>query len=290
MSIGALSASNRREERGSLVDSDSPEQPRLVTEPNWWLRHRLAVPIASIVIFLSIWEIVGSMLNPITLATPEGVVRAFIDAMRSGVLEGAFVTAMEDFLTGYVLAVVVGISLGVLMGRSRIAEKALSPYISFFQAMPSIAAIPLLVIWFGVGFEARLVTTFWLAFLPVLINTYSGLRATPKTLREVSRIYHLSEFATIKRIALPGALPFVFAGLRRAVGLGMIGMLIAEMEISVKGLGGLITTYGDDLQTAYLLAGICLAAIVGVIGVALIELTRRLVFPWIDEMAGQEHN
>lgn len=260
----------------------------LASGESWWFRQRWAVPLASIVIFLSLWELIGINVNPITLATPYSVVTAFIHMASSGVLLPAFITAMEDFLAGYCLAIIVGMLVGILMGRSRLAERALSPYISFFQAMPSIAAIPLLVIWFGVGYEARVATTFWLALLPVLINTYAGIRATPKSLKEVGRIYHLPQLVAIRRIALPAAMPFIFTGLRRALGLGLIGMLIAEMEISVSGLGGLVITYGDDLRTDYLLAAICLAAIVGVIGVALLELARRTWFSWIDAVAGQE--
>ncbi|MHB2022451.1 MAG: ABC transporter permease [Mycobacteriales bacterium] len=265
----------------------TPGHPMLEeSKPPIYLR-RGVLPVASVVVFLALWQAVGASVSPLILATPLRVVQALINMISTGQLESAFATAMADFSAGYSLAVVVGIVVGTWMGRSVIAEKALSPYINFFQAMPSIAAIPLLVIWFGVGYPARVATTFWLAVLPVIINTFTGVRQTPMMLREVAKIYKLREATVIRRIALPHALPHVFTGLRRGLGLGLIGMLIAEMEISVKGLGGLVITYGNDLQTAYLLAGICVAALVGVIAVAVLELVRRFFFPWIDALAGK---
>ena len=195
---------------------------------------------------------------------------------------------MADFSLGFVLALVAGITLGTFMGRSTIAERALNPYINFLQAMPSIAAVPLVVIWFGVGYPARVVTVLWLAVLPILINTHMGTRSTPRSLREVAKIYKLSRFAMLRRIVLPAAAPFIFTGLRRGLALGLIGMLISEMDISVNGLGGLVINYGDNLRTSYLLAAICIAALVGVITMGVLEIIRKYGFPWIDALSGHD--
>lgn len=257
--------------------------PRL----SWLGRSRWALPVVSVVVFLAIWQIVGESLNPIVLATPIAVAQAFVTLLVDGQLESAFALAMADFLVGFALAIVVGVAIGVAMGRSLVIERVISPYISFFQSMPSVAALPLVVVWLGTGYPARVSFVFWLAVVNIIVNTYAGMIATPAELREVGKIYRLSEITVIRRIAFPYALPFVFAGLRRALGLGLIGMLLAQMDISVKGLGGIIITYGDELKTDYLLAGICIAALVGVLGVAALELLRKAAFPWIDAVAGR---
>jgi ABC-type nitrate/sulfonate/bicarbonate transport system permease component len=278
----ALTAPKRRR-RGGQGGSGRrwPGRGRL-TQSRWVL------PLLSLVVFLAIWQVVGGMLNPIVLATPSAVVAAFVDLVRTGQMESAFALAMEDFLVGFGIAIVVGLVVGIAMGRSLAIERILSPYISFFQAMPSVAALPLVVVWLGVGYPARVSFVFWLAVLPVIVNTYAGMIATPAELREVAKIYRVRELMVIRRIALPYALPFVFAGLRRSLGLALIGMLLGQMDISVKGLGGIIITYGDELKTNYLLAGICIAALVGVIGVGALGLVRRLAFPWIDAVAGRD--
>jgi NitT/TauT family transport system permease protein len=266
----------------------SSGRERVRRRQSWLVRNRATLPLISLVVFLTIWEIVGSSLNPIILATPSAVVQAFVTLVINGQMESAFALAMADFLVGFALAIVVGITIGVLMGRSLVIERILSPYISFFQAMPSVAALPLVVVWLGTGYPARVSFVFWLAVVNIIVNTYAGMIATPAELREVGKIYRLSEMTVIRRIAFPYALPFVFAGLRRGLGLALIGMLLGQMDISVKGLGGIIITYGNELKTDYLLAGICVAALVGVLGVAALEVLRKAAFPWIDAVAGRE--
>jgi NitT/TauT family transport system permease protein len=255
---------------------------------SWFIRNRFVLPLLSLTVFLTLWQLVGMTLNPIVLATPTAVVQAFATLVSNGQMESAFELAMQDFLAGFALAIVVGLTIGILMGRSIIIDRILNPYISFFQAMPSVAVLPLVVVWLGTDYMARVSFVFWLAVVNIIVNTYAGMVATPKELREVGRIYRLSEPTVIRRIAFPYALPFVFAGLRRGLGLALIGMLLGQMDISVKGLGGLIITYGDELRTDYLLAGICVAAMVGVLGVAALEILRKKAFPWIDAVAGRE--
>jgi NitT/TauT family transport system permease protein len=233
-------------------------------------------------VVLGIWQIVGSHINPILLSTPTATVSAFGHMIGNGQLVPAFGTAMEDLWVGFSLAIVVGIGTGVLMGRSEVAERVLDPYINFFQATPLIALVPLVVIWFGIGFEARIATTFILAVWSIIINTFVGVRATPSSLIDVASVYKLNRREVISKITLPNAVPYIFAGLRIALGKALIGMLIAEMEVSVTGLGGLVVNYGNSFRTAYLLAGVFTASIVGVIGVILLNLLKRWFFPWVN--------
>lgn len=252
------------------------------------LRNRMTVPVLSLVIFLGIWQLIGANMSPILFATPVAVAQALVQLARDGELASAFAQAMADFGLGFALALVVGMLIGTLMGQSVVIDRALSPYINFLQAMPSVAALPLLVVWTGVGYEARVAFTFWLALLPILISTHAGTASTPASLRELARIYKLRRLTVLRRITLPYAMPFIFTGLRRGIGLGLIGMLLGEMDISVTGLGGLVINYGDELRTSYLLAAICLAAAVGVLAVAILELIRRRTCPWIDALSNRE--
>jgi NitT/TauT family transport system permease protein len=246
------------------------------------LLHRFALllPIISVVLFLLIWQVVGGRIDPILLATPVNVAKAFWDLLTSGELGPAFATAMGDLATGYLLAIVVGVAIGVLMGRSPIVERILNPYVNFFQATPLIALVPLVVIWFGVGFEARVTVTFMLAVWSIIINTATGVKETPPSLIDVGRVYKLSRWRVITGVAIPNAVPNIFAGLRIALGKALIGMVIAQMEISVTGLGGLIINYGNAFKTAYLLAAVCTASLVGVVAAAVLEVIRRFAFPW----------
>jgi ABC-type nitrate/sulfonate/bicarbonate transport system permease component len=238
------------------------------------------LPTVSVVVVLIIWQIVGAHIDPILLATPVNTVKAFWDLITSGQLGPAFGTAMEDLGLGYGLAAVVGIVVGVLMGRSGVIEKVLNPYVNFFQATPLIALVPLVVIWFGVGLEARVAVTFMLAVWSIIINTTTGVKETPTSLIDVTRVYKFTRWQIVTKVALPNAVPSIFAGLRIALGKALIGMVIAQMEISVTGLGGLIINYGNAFKTAYLLAAVFTASIVGVVAAVILEIIRRWAFPW----------
>ncbi|MGH8959651.1 MAG: ABC transporter permease [Jatrophihabitantaceae bacterium] len=236
--------------------------------------------LASVAIFLGIWQIVGSNINPILLATPGRVWNAFVDLIKSGTLGPAFLRAMEVLGAGFGIAAVVGIIVGITMGRSEIAHSVLNPYVSFFQATPLIALTPLVVIWTGIGFESEIVITFLLAVWSVIINTEEGVRNTPGTLLDMARVYHASELSVVRNVALPHAIPYIFAGLRIAIAKALIGVIIGEMDISLKGLGGLIQDSGDAFQTAPLLAAIISSSLVGVLGTVILEILRRKIAPW----------
>jgi NitT/TauT family transport system permease protein len=241
---------------------------------------RRLVPVLSIVVFLALWQWVGSSVNPILLSTPGSVLASAVDITREGVLGPAFLRALGVLFAGFGISVVAGITIGVLMGRNETAYRIINPYVSFFQATPLIALTPLVVIWTGIGFIAEVTITCLLAIWTVIINTCEGTRNTPDTLLDMARIYHSTELQVIRHVTLPNALPYIFAGLRIALGKALIGVVIGEMSVSLKGLGGLIQEYGNSFQTAPLLAAIICSSIVGVIGTAIIELVRRRIAPW----------
>jgi NitT/TauT family transport system permease protein len=239
-----------------------------------------ALQVLSVVVFLGIWQIAGAHVNPILLATPTKVWSAFINLSESGTLGPAFLRAMEVLAVGFAIAAVVGIVVGVSMGRSSVAHRILNPYVSFFQATPLIALTPLVVIWTGIGFNAEVLITVLLAVWSVIINTAEGVRNTPRTLLDMARVYHASELSVVRNVAVPNAVPYIFAGLRIALAKALIGVIIGEMDISLKGLGGLIQNAGDAFQTAPLLAAIICSSVVGVIGTIVLEVLRRRIAPW----------
>lgn len=245
------------------------------------LARNVGLQVASVTVFLVLWQWVGGQMNPILLATPTAVIAAFFDLLRQNELQGAFILAMQDLIAGYVLAIVVGIVVGVAMGRSRTIEQILNPYINFMQATPLVALVPLIVVWFGIGYEARVAVVFVLAVWSIIINTSTGVKGTPRLLMDVAEVYHLTAAEKIRSISLPFAVPYIFSGLRIALGKALIGMVIAEMEVSVVGLGGLLNTYGEEFKTAYLLAGIVTASMVGVLTAVALDVLLARAFPWV---------
>jgi NitT/TauT family transport system permease protein len=244
---------------------------------------KIVLPLVSLAVFFGIWQFVGMRSNPILFTTPVKVAQAFYDLAKMGVLWPAFYGALRDLAIGYGLAAVVGIAVGMMMGRSAVVERMLNPYVNFFQATPLIALVPLVVIWFGVALQARVAVVFILAVWSIIINTATGVKDTSPTLLDVGRIYKLNPVQVVGHIQLPNAVPHVFAGLRIALGKALIGVMIAQMEISVTGLGGIVINYGNAFKTAYLLAGVVTASLVGVIAAMLLEVIRKRVFPWTED-------
>ena len=248
------------------------------------VQNKAVLPIVSVIVFLILWQAFGSTVNPILLATPTAVGNAFVEITKDGSLGPAFLHAMAVLASGFALAAVVGIGLGILMGRSEAAHRVLNPYVSFFQATPLIALTPLVVIWFGIDFQAEVSITFLLAVWSIIINTEEGIRNTPQNLLDMARIYQASTWSVIRNIAIPFAIPYIFAGLRIGIAKGLVGVIIGEMDISLKGLGGLIQNYGDAFQTAELMAAIISSSLVGVLGTVVLEIIRRRIAPWAEHV------
>jgi ABC-type nitrate/sulfonate/bicarbonate transport system permease component len=260
-----------------------PEEPTLKKEQRgiigWFVRSR--VQLLSVGVFLVIWEIACRNLNPILMPQPSRVIAAFADLIRRGVLQEAFLISLQDMAYGYFIAVGIGTTLGIVMGRSRTAEKIISPYVSFFMATPTIALVPLVVIWFGFGLPARVFLVATVAIWAIAINTMTGIKVTSRSMREVAHAFRLSEQQFVRWMALPNALPYMFAGFRVALGRAVVGMIVAEMTMELTGLGGLVMIYGNAFKTAHLIAGVITSAVFAVGVAGLMDIVSDRVFPWI---------
>lgn len=242
--------------------------------------------VGSVVIFLALWQIAGSRMSPILLSTPTSVAQALATLWQQSVLQSAIGDSLKDMGVGFGLAIVVGISLGILMGRFRLVEVVLDPYVSFMNATPTVALLPLVIIWFGIGFGARVVFVFLLALWSILVNTSMGIKTVDRGLMELARSYKLSELQTIRRVSLPAAVPYILAGTRVGLGKAIVGMIIGEMDMQLAGLGGLVSNYGDSFQTPKLLAVILCSSFFGVAFVFGLKLLQALAFPWISDTSG----
>jgi NitT/TauT family transport system permease protein len=243
--------------------------------------RKTGVQIASLAVFLGLWQWAGTSADPVLFATPQRVVEAFIDLVQTGQLQEALKVALKDLGLGLGLAIVVGLTVGVAMGRSVDIENALNPYVAFMQATPVIALVPLLIIWFGIETQTRVAVVFIFSVWAIIVAAQTGVKNTPRALMDVARVYHLSERQIIREITLPNAVPVIWAGLRIALGKALIGMVVAELLVSIVGIGKLVSDYGQSFQTAYLLAAIVSTSIVGVIGAALLHWSLARFFPWV---------
>jgi len=248
------------------------------------------VTAASVTFLLLLWQYFGRNINPVFGSYPSEIALAFVELAKSGKLMAALLESIQPFLAGYGLAIVLGVPLGLLIGRFRVMEAALGIYVTAGYAMPLVALVPLLVLWLGLGFKVKVAVVFLMSVFPICINTWLGVNAVPKTLIEVGKSFVAPDSVILRRIILPATLPYIMAGIRLAVGRAVVAMVIAEFFTTISGLGAIIINSANNFDTATMFVPIVLLMVMAIGLNSLIGLTERLVAPWQAEIAGRDQN
>jgi NitT/TauT family transport system permease protein len=247
--------------------------------PNWLITS------VSVIVALGLWEFFGRDINPLFGTYPSAIFAAFLEMMGSNALPDAFLASMQPFFLGLGIAALAGIPIGLLLGRYRVLEAAFGIYVTAGYATPLIALVPVLILWFGLGMTVKVVIVFLLAFFPICINTWLGVKAVPKTLIEVGVAFVAPGREIMRRIVLPAVLPYIMAGVRLAIGKAVIAMIIAEFLTAISGLGGLIINAANSFQTAQMFVPIIIVMVFAVGLTAAVGWLERKIAPWQVEIA-----
>lgn len=243
-------------------------------------KNRIAMHLGFLVIILAVWQWMAGVLPPIFLAPPTDIALAYVYLLQSGKLVTALGESLRILIAGFVLASLAGLILGLIIGRYRLVQSTLNPLLNALYATPLIALVPIVMIWFGMGFSGKVVFVFIFTIFPILINTYTGVRETPPDLLEMGHSFDASEFEMFRHIILPSALPYIMVGLRLSVGRAIVGMAVAEVFLRLGGLGSLIMAYGRTFATDRLYATIIIIPLMSIILTkAVVYLEVRLA-PW----------
>jgi ABC-type nitrate/sulfonate/bicarbonate transport system permease component len=239
-----------------------------------------AIRTASVAVFFVIWEYYGRRMDPIFMAPPSAIFGAAVTLIQSGALEKAMVQTLWPFAVGMALTVIVGILLGIVMAQWRTLEYVLDPFINALYAIPRIALVPLIILWAGLEFAGKVTILVSVAIFPITVNTYAGIRDVRGSMLEIGRAYGATEWQIFWKIVLPAAVPFIMAGVRLAVGLAIIGIIVAEFFTAISGLGGMIVEYANVFATAKLFVPIIVIALIGVILTELVMWLERRMSRW----------
>ena len=262
-----------------------PDDERVfVVDPSIKARRREnAIVIASrlflAVLLLSVWELVSNRwISEFWISSPSRIAAAFMKMWNGGtLLNNMYVTLFEAFL-GFAFGVAAGMFVGVLCGANRLVAKILDPFIVGFYSLPRIALIPLFILWFGIGFQTKVIYTALLVFFPVFMNTLSGVRDVNQDLIDVIRVMGASRSDTVRKVLIPSALAWLFAGLRISVPYALVGAIVAEMFTSNVGLGYLISFYANQFDTASLFATLGVTTVLGLlVNAAVAQLEKHLL-------------
>jgi NitT/TauT family transport system permease protein len=244
------------------------------------MTRALLVRLVSLAVFLTVWELYGRSVNPILFTYPTAVAEAFAELAVSGELWTYLAQSLYVLVISLVLSVAVGIPLGILLARFTTLELATDLYVNALYATPMVALVPLIVLWFGFAIPAKVVIVFLFMIFPILINTQQGVKNVDRGLLEVARSFCSSERQLWADLVLPSALPFIAAGLRLAIGRGLVGMVIAEFYTSIAGLGYMIVRYANAFETAKLFVPIVVLMTMGIVLVQAARALELRIAPW----------
>lgn len=240
----------------------------------------IAIRVASLFIVLTFWQIFGARIDETLFTTPLAIGAAAIDMVGSGELWTYLAPSLVVLAIGLSLAVVIGVVVGLLLARYWVADVALGVYITFLYSIPSVALVPLIVLWAGFDVTAKVIILFLFAFFPMAINTYQGVKNVDHKLLEVGRSFRCSEAQLWRNIVLPGALPFIVTGLRLAVGRGLIGMVLADLYTAISGIGYLIVRTASTYEVNKMFVPIVTLGLLGVTLTAGVRFIEMRVAPW----------
>ncbi|MGH2598575.1 MAG: ABC transporter permease [Dehalococcoidia bacterium] len=250
--------------------------------PTW---RRVRGSVGAILLTVALWELVArsELFPPVLLPGVGEVAGTFLRVLLDGTLLANTATTAARLVTGYVIAVVLGIGGGLLMGRSRLSEEIGLPLVSFLLPIPSIALVPLFTIWFGLGSLPTIVLVIFVATPPIALNTYTGVRGIDPVLLRAASAMGSRGADLFRKVMLPAALPGILAGLRFGLSVAWRATIAGELISATEtGLGWMLFDAREFLHTDVMLATLVAMALLGMvierIGFEVIE--RRTLMRW----------
>jgi NitT/TauT family transport system permease protein len=242
--------------------------------------QRSLYPVAGLVIILVVWQIYTSWSGISRIVLPSPVDIGLVSFQRYDLLLKETWPTLIETVLGFALALLVGIPLAVCVANSQVLNLAIYPILVATQSIPKVAIAPIVLVWFGLGMESKLALAFLVAFFPVVVDTATGLQATPPGLLELARSLRASPLQVFMKVQFPAALPFVFAGAKVAITLAVIGAVIGEFVGSVDGLGNLLLSANSQLEGPLAWAALVWLSVLGIVLFAAVVFAERLLMPW----------
>jgi ABC-type nitrate/sulfonate/bicarbonate transport system permease component len=244
--------------------------------PSRW--EPAAYGIGAVVVLFVFWQVYVSIthISPLLLPSLPDIVTSFRTYASSGQLGSDLGASAKELFGGYLLACVAGIVIGLLAGWYKYLGFMITPWASFFLAVPIIAITPLIIIWVGLNLEAKIIIVALSAFFPILLNTMAGVRDIDKRLIRLERSYCASNLQILRTLALPSAVPYTLTGMRIGVCWAIVGVYVAEISNgSSQGIGYMMSTAASTFQTAQFFVGLFIIGVIGILLTSLVGLLQR---------------
>lgn len=263
--------------------------PGAARGPAAWIArlHRLR-RLGSPLLILTLWQLVAwsGLVSPQTLASPLQILMTARTLTLDGTLPHNLVVSLLRAGSGFVLAVAGGVTLALLAGLSRLGEDIIDAPMQMLRTLPALALVPLFILWFGIGETPKVGLVALGALFPIYLNLFKGLRTVDPKLLEMSRTLGLSPLQTIRHVLLPGALPDLLVGLRYAVGISWLMLVVAEQVNASSGIGHMMMDAQDFLRTDIILLGLVIYAGFGLLSDQAVRLLERVLLAWRPSQRG----
>jgi ABC-type nitrate/sulfonate/bicarbonate transport system permease component len=231
----------------------------------------------SIVCLVVLWQVLVSILHPNQLAIvgPWETARQVGFLFSNGTLGADLRVSGEEFGIGFAVAIVLGVGLGVLLGTSRRLAALFDPWVMIFYTVPVIAIAPMIIIGLGITLTAKVIIVSSASLFPILLNTQAGVRNLDRGLREVAVAFRAGRLEALRYVVLPGSIPYILTGVRLGVGRGLVSLVAGDLFGATAGVGYLILSGEQNLDTASVYVGVAVLSIFGILLTQLVGLVER---------------
>lgn len=245
-------------------------------------RRRMLRRLVTPVVVLGVWQVLASTgrLNEEFVGSPAGVAVALYDLTMTGNLAHHLAVSLWRALFGLLVGAGAGLFFGLIVGLSQRGEDYLDSLFQAVRTLPLLGLIPLFILWFGLGETPRILLIALGSFFPVYINVFKGIRGVDARLIELAQAYGLSRLALVRDVILPAALPSALVGLRYAIGIAWLCLVIAEQVNATAGLGFIIIQANQLAQTSVVITALVIYAVIGVLADALVRVVEMRALRW----------
>jgi ABC-type nitrate/sulfonate/bicarbonate transport system permease component len=253
--------------------------------------RRVILSTVSVIFVIGVWSVLtslGKVIPPAFLPAPQNIITDFFRVLKSAyvghTLIGHTLVSLQIVLGGFFLAVGIGVPLGIMMGWFKRIEAVVDPIFQLIRPIPPLAWIPLSLLWFGIGFKSKIFVIWLSAFVPCVINSYTGIRLTePLLIKAALGLGVKRQRDLLREVAIPSALPVILGGIRIGLGAAWMTLVAAELLASDAGLGYMMQMARRALEPSVIILGMLVIGILGALMARALRVLEKRICPWVGE-------
>ncbi len=260
---------------GARTAAGKPPRSRTISGAVW-------LPYLVPVVLVIVWQVLSAagVISDRIMPSPVAVVAAFWERLLSGELGRDVAVSGARALSGLIIGGSIGFLLGIANGVSKLSEQLTDTTLQMLRTIPHLAMIPLVILWFGIGEEAKLFLTSLGVLFPIYLNTYHGVKNVDRDLVEMGRIYGMSNWSLFRKVIFPGALPSIFVGLRYALGIMWLTLIVSESIAANSGIGYMANTAREFMMTDVVVLALVIYAVLGKLADVIARSLERWALSW----------